>query len=107
MNDCKTFEKTMNPGDFILLFLSLAFAALNLLAHGWTLNGIGPALLSGMGGCWQLWMQWLRHRNWQRHRDSGFAPGTQHLAFSAWLGWSLATFTALVWAILTFKGQQP
>jgi hypothetical protein len=92
----------MNPGDFILLFLSLAFAALSLLAHGWTLNGIGPALLS-TGGFWQLWMQWLRHRSGLRHKDEGFAPGTQHLAISAWLGWSLAVFAAVTWAMLTLK----
>lgn len=93
----------MNPGDFILLLLSLAFAALSLLAHGWTLNGIGPALLSTAGGFWQLWMQWLRHRSWLRHKDEGFAPGTQHLAISAWLGWSLAVFAAVSWAMLTLK----
>jgi hypothetical protein len=88
----------MNPADFILLFLALVFAVVNLCAHGWTLNGIGPALLSMTGSFWQLGMQWLRHRNWLRHRDSGFAPGTQHLAVSAWLGWSLMTFVAVIWA---------
>ncbi len=93
----------MNPGDFILLLLTLAFTGLSLLAHGWTLNSIGPALLSTAGGFWQLWMQWLRHRSWLRHRDSGFAPGTQHLAISAWLGWSLGVFAAVIWAMLTLK----
>lgn len=93
----------MNPGDLILLFLSLALAAPSLLAHGWTLNGIGPALLSIAGGVWQIWMQWLRHRSWLRHRDSGFVPGTQHLALSAWLGWSLGVFAAVIWTILTLK----
>ena len=97
----------MNPGDFILLLLSLLFAVLSLLAHGWTLNGIGPALISTAGGFWQLSMQWLRHRSWLRHKDSGFAPGTQHLAISAWLGWSLATFTAVIWAMLTLKELRP
>jgi hypothetical protein len=53
----------MNPGDFLLLLLSLALAGISLLSHGWTLNGIGPALLSTAGGFWQLWMQWLRHRS--------------------------------------------
>jgi hypothetical protein len=47
----------MNPSDFILLILSLGFAPLSLLAHGWTLNGIGPAALSTAAGIWQLWMQ--------------------------------------------------
>jgi len=93
----------MNPGDFFLLFLSMAFAAINLLAHGWTLNGIGPALLSLAGGVWQLWMQWLRHRSYLRHKDEDFIPGTQHLAISGWLGWSLATFTAMIWAMLALK----
>ncbi|MBX3401035.1 MAG: hypothetical protein KF873_20060 [Gemmataceae bacterium] len=93
----------MNPGDFILLFLSLAFAALNLCVQGWTLNGIGPALLSTAGGFWQLWMQWLRHRSYLRHQDEDFIPGTQHLAISAWLGWSLATFVALIWAGLALN----
>lgn len=93
----------MNPGDYYLLLLSLAFAAVSLIANGWTLNGIGPALLATAGGFWQLWMQWLRHRSWLRHRDSGFAPGTQHLAISGWLGWSLAVLAAVIWMMLTLK----
>jgi hypothetical protein len=97
----------MNPGDFILLILSLAFAAVSLVAHGWTVNGIGPALLSTAGGLWQLWMQWLRHRSWLRHKDEGFAPSTQHLAISAWLGWSLGVFAAVIWTILTLKELRP
>lgn len=97
----------MNPGDYILLLLSVAFAAVILLAHGWTLNGIGPVLLCTAGGFWQFWMQWLRHRSWLRHKEAGFVPGTQHLAISAWLGWSLATLAALIWATLTFKGRRP
>lgn len=96
----------MNPSDFILLSLSLVFAAISLLAHGWTLNGVGPALLASAGGFWQLWMQWLRHRSWLRHRESGFAPGTQHLAILACLGWSLATVAAVTWAMLSWKGIQ-
>lgn len=96
----------MNPTDFILLFLSLGFAFMSLLVHGWTLNGVGPALIATAGGVWQLWMQWLRHRSWLRHRDPGFVPGTQHLTLSAWLGWSLATFAAVIWAILTLKEVQ-
>jgi hypothetical protein len=93
----------MNPTDFILLFLSLAFAALSLLAHGWTLNGVGPALLATAGGFWQLWMQWLRHQSWLRHQESGFAPGTQHLATSAWLGWLVGIGAAMIWSMLTMK----
>ena len=93
----------MNPGDFILLFLSLAFAAVSLVAYGWTLNGIGPALLSTAGGFWQLWMQRLRHRSWLHHKDDGFAPGTQHLAISAWLGWSLGILAAIIWAMMALN----
>lgn len=93
----------MTPGDCILPFLSLAFAAVNLLVHGWTLNGIGPALLSTAGGFWHVWMQWRRHRSWLRYKDSGFVPGTQHLAISAWLGWSLTTLAALIWAGLALR----
>ena len=88
----------MSPGDLSLLLLALAFAAVNLLVHGWTADGLGPALLCLAGGLWQGWMQWLRTRTWERHRDTGFVPGTQHLAIAAWLGWSLATFAALIWA---------
>jgi len=93
----------MNPSDFILLFLSLGFAAFSLLDHGWTMNGVGPALLATAGGFRQLWMQWLRHRSWLRFRDSGFVPGTQHLAISAWLGWSVGIGAALIWPMLTIK----
>jgi hypothetical protein len=96
----------MSPTDFTLLFFSLAFAVLSLLAHGWTWNGAGPALLASAGGSWQLWMQWLRHRSWLRHRDSGFAPGTQHLALAAALAWSLTMVGAVVWAVLAWKAHR-
>lgn len=97
----------MIPDGFFLLLLSLAVAGLSLLVHGWTLNGIGPALLATAAGFWQLWMQWLRHRSWLRHRDSGFVPGTQHLAISAWAGWGLAAFPAIVWAMLALRELRP
>lgn len=97
----------MNPDEYLKLLLSLAFAMISLLAHGWTVNGIGPAPLSTAGGFWQLWMQWLRHRSYLRHKDSDFIPGTQHLAISGWLGWSLATFTAVIWGMLTLKDLRP
>lgn len=91
----------MNPGDFLLLLLSLGLAGMALLANGWTVHGIGPAVLAVAGGVWQLGMQWLRHKNWLKHRDSDFVPGTQHLAISGWLGWSLATYAALTWIYVT------
>jgi hypothetical protein len=93
----------MNPGDFILLFLSLGFAFMSLLVQGFTLSGIGPALLATAGGIWHLWMQWLRHRSWLRHRDSGFVPGTQHLAMAAIAGWAVATFAAVIWAGMALR----
>jgi hypothetical protein len=93
----------MNPFDFLLLFLSLGFACMSLLVHGFTPNGVGPALLATVGGFWQLWMQWLRHRSWLRHKETDFIPGTQHLAISAWLGWSLATFAAVIWAVTALR----
>jgi len=97
----------MNPTDFILFSLSLAFAAISLVAHGWTVNGVGPAILSSAGGCWQLWMQWLRHRSWLRHRDSGFAPGTQHLALSAAVGWFVGMVGAVLWTMAALKWSLP
>jgi hypothetical protein len=93
----------MNPTDFILLLFSLAFAGMSLLAHGWTLNGGGPALLASAGGIWQLWMQWLRHQSWLRHGESGFAPSTQHLALAAALGWFFGRGGAAVWSVLAWK----
>lgn len=93
----------MSPTDLLLLFCSLAIGAMSLLIHAWTWNGIGPALLATAGGFWQLWMQWLRHQSWLRHRDSGFAPGTQHLALSAAVGWFLGTVGAGVWMFATWS----
>jgi hypothetical protein len=87
----------MNPTDFILLLTALGYAALAILVHGWTWNGVGPAVLATAGGLWQLGMQWLRHRSWLRHRDSGFAPGTQHLALAAAAGWGLGIVGAVIW----------
>jgi len=94
----------MSPMDLLLLFCSLTSAATALLIHGWTWNGIALAMLATAGGFWQLWMQWLRHQSWLRHRDSGFAPGTQRLALSAAIGWFLATVGADVWMFATWSG---
>ena len=91
----------MTPMDFILLFLSAAVACLAVAAHGWTVQGLGPAALLIAAGVWQFWMQWLRHRSWLRHRDSGFAPGTQHLALSASIGYFLGITGGCVWLWLT------
>lgn len=93
----------MSPTDFFLLFVSLAFAATSIAVHGWTLNGIGPALLATVGGFWQLGVQWLRHRSWLQHRDSGSAPSTEPLSLSAAIGWMLGMLGALLWAVLNRK----
>lgn len=84
----------------MLLLLSLGFAILSLQANGLTWNGIGPAVLAIAGAVWELLLQWLRHRSYLKHIDSGFAPGTQHLAIAACLGWALATFAAVIWAMI-------
>jgi hypothetical protein len=91
----------MHPMDFIVLIFSIAAAVMSVLAQGWSLNGIGPAILLIAGGVWQFWMQWLRHRSWLRHRDSGFAPGTQHLALAAAVGWLLGLTGATIWIVAT------
>jgi hypothetical protein len=91
----------VHPMDFIVLIFSIAAAAMSVLAQGWSLNGIGPAILLIAGGVWQFWMQWLRHRSWLRHRDSGFAPGTQHLALAAAVGWLLGLTGATIWIVAT------
>lgn len=89
----------MNPGDFLLLLLSVALAAAMILANGWTITGVGPAAVSVAAGLWQLWMQWLRHRSYLRHRNSGFVPPTQGLNMLAFAGWLLGTAAALIWGM--------
>ena len=92
----------MSPGDFFLLFLSVVGACMSVALQGWTLNGIGPAALLVAAGFWQFWMEWLRQRSWLRHRDSGFAPGTQHLALAGALGYLVGTLGAVIWMWLLF-----
>ena len=94
-------DDSMNPMDFILLIVSVAVAVMSVALQGWTIHGIGPAIFSLAGGIWQFWMQWLRHRSWLRHRDSGFAPGTQHLALSAAVGWFVGMVGAMIWLLAT------
>jgi hypothetical protein len=90
----------MNPLDFLILVVTWALASFAVMAHGLTWNGVGPAILMVVGGTWNFWMQWLRHRSWLRHRDSGFAPGTQHLALMGGMGFLLCVSCACVWALL-------
>lgn len=91
----------MNPMDFILLMASFAVAVMSVGTQGWTLPAVGAAMLSMAGGIWQSWMQWLRHRSWVHHRDSGAAPSTQHLALSAAIGWFLGVAGAILWILAT------
>ena len=91
----------MNPGDFLLLLLSIVLAAALLVAKGWTIAGVGPAMLSVAAGLWQLWMQWLRHRSYLRHRGSGFVPPTQGLNTLAVTGWFLGMAAAITWWLLS------
>ena len=51
-------------------------------------------MLCGVGWC--VLMEWLRHRSWVKHRDSGFSPGTQHLAMLAAAGMALAIIVTAV-----------
>jgi len=89
----------MNPGDFILLFLSLVFAALNLFAHGWSASvqhclpreeGAGNFGCSGSG---------IEAGFSTRIQGSSQARNT----WQSWLGWPLATFTALIWADIALR----
>ena len=91
----------MNPLDFVLLFVSITAAVMSVTLQGWTVNGIGPAILLMAGGMWQFGMQWLRHRTWLQHRDSGLTPGTQHLALSAAIGWFAGTAGAMIWLLVS------
>ena len=95
----------MNPMDFLLLLVSVAVAVMSLAVQGWGLNGFGPAILSVAGGAWQFLMQWLRHRSWLRHRETGFSPGTQHLALSAAVGWFLGLTGAMIWIVTTHSSR--
>lgn len=98
----------MSPTDFFLLFVSLAFAAVSIAVRGWTLGGIGPALLATAGGIWQFWVQWLRRRSWLKHRDSETVlPSTEPLALSAAIGWMLGMGWALLWTFLVWTRTQP
>jgi hypothetical protein len=39
-----------------------------------------PLGLAGLGIAAIVVTEWLRHHSWVKHRDSGFAPSTQHIA---------------------------
>lgn len=59
-------------------------------------KGILPLCIVLAGVAWWMLMEWLRHRSWKRHKDSGFAPGTQHLAMLAAAGVLLCSIIAVL-----------
>lgn len=91
----------MNPADFLFVLLALGLAAFAVACDGWTLNSVGPGVLLIAGSVWNLWMSWLRHRSWLHHRESGFAPPTQHLLLIGVAGLLVGTVAAFVWVLLT------
>lgn len=93
--------------SIVLLVLSLVFAVLALLAHGWTATGVGPAVLAVAGGLWQWGMEQLRDRSARQHRDSGFLPGTQHLALAGAVGWFVTGVVAAAWALAALRDKWP
>jgi methylaspartate ammonia-lyase len=95
----------VNPTDYLFLIGSWVLACCWVVAHGLTLNGLGPAAFLIMGGTWSFWMQWLRHRSWLRHRDSGFAPGTLHLDLLGGIGLLLGFSCACIWAFLIARAR--
>ena len=93
-------EPTMNLMDALLLIVTWGLAGRWVYIRGLTPSGIGPAVLLFLGGAWHIGMQWLRHRRWQRHRESGFAPGTQALDLLSATGFLLCVGGAVLWAFL-------
>jgi hypothetical protein len=43
-------------------------------------------VLMALGPIWYCVMEWMRHRSWQKTRDTGFSPSTQHLALIGIIG---------------------
>ena|SRR5579871_2814272 len=70
-------------------------------------GAVGPAVLLITGAGWNLWMEELRHRSWLRHRDNGFAPGTQHLVLLGTFGGLLCSLAAVIWAAWAFPRKLP
>jgi hypothetical protein len=95
----------MNPTDVLILLVTWGLAGCWVYAHGPSPSGLGPAVLLLVGGAWQAGMQWLRHRSWQRHRGSGFAPGTQPLDLLGAVGALFFVGGAVIWAILARGGR--
>lgn len=58
-------------------------------------------LVVAFGSClvgitWKLFFEWLRHRSYRKHIRTGFAPGTQHLAWIGALGFLFFSGAGLV-----------
>jgi hypothetical protein len=100
-------REALSPTSYLLLFFSFVGAAMSLLANGLSAGGVGPVVLALAGGIWQFWMDYLRHRVWLQHHDSGFVPGTQHLAMAGALGWGIAVVVAMAWAVIALKSRLP
>jgi hypothetical protein len=49
-----------------------------------------------VGFAWSIFTEWLRHRSWKKHKDSGFAPSTQHLAWWGTLGLLLCCVASIL-----------
>ena len=95
----------MNPTDVLILLVTWGLAAALAFRQGRTPSDLGQAALLFIGGAWHTFFQWLRHRSWLRHRESGFAPGTQHLALLAVAGLGICLGGAALWAALGRGGR--
>jgi len=60
-----------------------------------------PLTFIGFGVLIIVLTEWLRHRSWLKHRDSGFAPSTQGIAMIGTFATGAAFVAALVsWLVL-------
>jgi hypothetical protein len=63
-----------------------------------------PLVLVVAAVAWWFFFQWLRHRLYRKHIHTGFAPGTQHLAWTASLG---ALAFAVAGVVMLFLRRSP
>ncbi len=76
----------VTPLESLLFVVSLVAPTASMTLTGFQLNHDGPLLLISLGTGFKLWMEWLRHRQWLKYKDSGFVPGSQHLSVLGSLG---------------------